>query len=38
MKNLIQDLLDYAQIQNGKFRVNFEMFNIKHTIQEVIDI
>ena len=38
MRNLIQDLLDYAQIKAGKFRTNFEEFNIRETIEEVIEI
>ena len=38
MRNLIQDLLDYAQIKAGKFRTNFEEFNIRETIEEVVEI
>ena len=38
MKNLIQDLLDYAQIKSGKFRKNLKKFNIENTIKEVICI
>ena len=38
MRNLIQDLLDYAQIKAGKFRINFDSFNIRDMIQEVMDI
>ena len=32
MQNLIQDLLDYAQIKAGKFRKNIKMFNLFNTI------
>ena len=29
MENLIQDLLDYAQIKAGKFRMNLNFFDLK---------
>ena len=29
MENLIQDLLDYAQIKAGKFRMNLTNFDLK---------
>jgi signal transduction histidine kinase len=32
MNSLIQDLLDYAQIQAGKFRKNLKMFNLENTV------
>ena len=32
MNNLIQDLLDYAQIKADKFRINYDKFNIRDTI------
>jgi len=38
MNSLIQDLLDYAQIQAGKFRRNLKKFNLESTIKEVISI
>ena len=38
MKHIVQDLLDYAQIKAGKFRKNLTSFNVKHAINEVIDI
>ena len=38
MKNLIQDLLDYAQINSGKFRINYQFFDIRETIKEIISI
>ena len=38
MNFLIQDLLDYAQINAGKFRKNIEKFNIMDAIEEVMCI
>ena len=38
MKNLVQDLLDYAQIKSGKFRKNIKSFDLKKTVEEVISI
>ena len=38
MQNLVQDLLDYAQIKAGKFRKNTKIFNIKSTVQDVMHI
>ena len=38
MKHLVQDLLDYAQIKAGKFRRNLKKFNIKTSIDDVIQI
>lgn len=38
MENLIQDLLDYAQIKQGKFRMNLSNFRIKDTIDLVIKL
>ena len=38
MKNLVQDLLDYAQIKSGKFRKNIKRFNIQNTVKEVMNI
>ena len=38
MECLVQDLLDYAQIKAGKFRMNLKLFDIRKTIQEVITI
>ena len=36
IKRLINDLLDLAKLQNGKFNFNNEYFNLKETIQEGI--
>ena len=36
MEHLIQDLLDYAQIKSGKFRMNLTNFNIKKSILDVL--
>ena len=33
MKFLIQDLLDYSQIEAGKFRKNYKRFNIKEALE-----
>lgn len=38
MKFIIQDLLDYSQIKAGKFRKNFTMFNIRDTIEKVMNM
>ena len=38
MENLIQDLLDYAQIKAGKFRMNLARFDLKESVQEVSQI
>jgi signal transduction histidine kinase len=38
MKSLVGDLLDFAQLSNGKFRKIEEKFNIRKTILEVIRI
>ena len=35
---LVQDLLDYAQIKAGKFRMNLTNFDIRNTIEGVIGI
>ena len=38
MKSLVGDILDFAQLQNGKFRKDEQLFNIRKTIKEVISI
>ena len=38
MKSLVGDLLDFAQLSNGKFRKVEEFFNIKKVIEEIIQI
>ena len=38
MENLIQDLLDYAQIKAGKFRMNLNNFDLKQSVKEVTEI
>ena len=35
---MIQDLLDYSQMRNGKFRKNISKFNIIKTIEQVMAI
>ena len=38
MKSLVGDILDFAQLQNGKFRKDEHSYNIRKTIKEVISI
>ena len=38
MEYLVQDLLDYAQIKAGKFRINLSHFDIRQTLKECIGI
>ena len=38
MSFLVQDLLDYAQIKSGKFRINIRPFNIRDAIEKVMCI
>jgi len=38
MKFLIQDLLDFAQIKNGKFRKNMKLFDVINAVHRVMDI
>ena len=38
MAFIVQDFLDYAQIKNGKFRVNTSEFNIRDTVEKVMCI
>ena len=38
MKIMIQDMLDFSQIKNGKFRKNISKFNIVKTIEYVMNI
>ena len=33
---MVQDMLDFAQIKAGKFRVNLEKFDIKQAVKDVI--
>jgi signal transduction histidine kinase len=35
---MVQDLLDYAQIKQGKFRKTSILFNIKDAVEEVMSI
>lgn len=36
MSFLVQDILDYAQINAGKFRKIFSKFNLKDSIEEIL--
>ena len=38
MSFLVDDLLDYAQLNAGKFRKVEKFFNVQDAIQEIIDI
>jgi len=38
MSFLIQDLLDFAQIKAGKFRKNYQTFNLFDAIDQVMSI
>lgn len=38
LANLVNDILDIARIENGKFEIHNEDFHLKRTIEEVIDI
>ena len=38
MNFLIQDLLDFAQIKAGKFRINIKEFNVREAFQEVLSV
>lgn len=38
MSFLVDDLLDYAQLNAGKFRKVEKYFNVQDAIQEIIDI
>lgn len=38
MNFIIQDMLDFAQIKNDKFRHNYKEFNIREAIEKVMCI
>ena len=38
MKYMVQDLLDYQQINKGKFRKNIRQFNIREAINKILQI
>ena len=38
MNFIIQDMLDFAQIKEGKFRQNFQIFNIREAVDKVMCI
>ena len=35
---LVQDILDFAQIKENKFRKNIQNFDLKESIQEVVNV
>jgi len=38
MRFIVQDLLDYAQIKEGKFRKNVKVFDVREAVQTVMKI
>ena len=38
MSYMIQDLLDFSQIKNGKFRKNIKAFNIRDAVYDVMKV
>ena len=38
MSLIVQDLLDYAQINANKFRKNISLFSIKEIVEQVIEM
>ena len=38
MRNLMDDLIDYSQIKSGFFRKKLDLFDIRETIEEVMNI
>ena len=38
LKNLINDLIDLAKIENNKFSLNLEYYDLPQTINETLEI
>ena len=38
MFNLVNDILDFAQVKDGKFRKNLEIFDLKESVEEIIAV
>lgn len=38
VENLINDLLDIAQIENGKYKLNKDYFDLKSCIKDTLDL
>ena len=38
LENLINDLIDLAKIENNKFSLNSEYYNLANTIHETLEI
>ena len=35
---LVNDILDFAQMKDGKFRKKIDIFNVQESVQEIINI
>jgi signal transduction histidine kinase len=35
---LVNDILDFAQVKDGKFRKNLEIFDLKESVEEIIAV
>jgi signal transduction histidine kinase len=38
LSNLVEDALDMSRIENHKFEINYQEFNVRTIIQDIIDI
>lgn len=38
LANIVEDIIDMSRIENGKFQILKEHFNIKEAVNDVIDI
>jgi len=35
---LVNDILDFAQVKDGKFRKNLQVFDLKESVEEIIAV